>query len=346
MMELPRRVIVGRNILFTVGNICEDLRLTKNALVLADPQTYKVAAKTVINSLSSSGFKVDHVTVNEPLAKYIVKVEDRIRKLKSAVVLGVGGGRVIDVAKYASARRGVPFISIPTAASHDGIASAQASLRNLKGVVSVRAKAPLAIIADTSVIVNSPYRLTASGCGDVLSKYTAVRDWQLAHHLRNEYYGDYAANLALMSAKLVARNSRMIHEGGEKGIRVLVEALISCSVAMSIAGSSRPCSGSEHLFSHALDMVAPKSALHGEQCGVGTIMMAYLHKMNWTKIKRVLKRVGAPTNAEELGIAPKYIVEALAKAHTIRPDRYTILGEKGLTEGAASRLAKSTAVIP
>jgi glycerol-1-phosphate dehydrogenase [NAD(P)+] len=345
LMELPRRVIVGRKILKNVGDSCKTLGLTRNALVLADPQTYKVAAKTVISSLNNVDINTDYVILRNPLTKQISKVEDKIKKFKPKVVLGVGGGRVIDVAKYISARREVPFISVPTAASHDGIASAQASLRGIEGMTSIRAQAPLAIIADTSVIVNSPYRLTASGCGDVISKYTAVRDWQLSHHLRNEYYGDYAADLALMSAKLVAKNSKIIRGGGEKGIRILVEALISCGVAMSIAGSSRPCSGSEHLFSHALDTLTPKNALHGEQCGVGTIMMAYLHKLNWMRIRRVLKRVGAPTNADELGIAPKYIVKALTKAHTIRPDRYTILGEKGLTEEAASRLAKSTGVI-
>ena len=35
-------------------------------------------------------------------------------------------------------------------------------------------------------------------------------------------------------------------------VRVVVEALISAGVASCIAGSSRPCSGAEHLFSHAL----------------------------------------------------------------------------------------------
>ena len=53
--------------------------------------------------------------------------------------------------------------------------------------------------------------------------------------------------------------------------------MISSGMAISIAGNSRPASGSEHKFSHALDMIAPKPALHGEQCGVGTIMMMYLH---------------------------------------------------------------------
>ncbi|MCD4799562.1 MAG: NAD(P)-dependent glycerol-1-phosphate dehydrogenase, partial [Methanosarcinales archaeon] len=76
----------------------------------------------------------------------------------------------------------------------------------------------------------------------------------------------------------------------------------------------------------------------------GSIMMMYLHGGDWQGISRTLKTIGAPTNAEELGIDPEHIIEALMKAHTIRPKRYTILGT-GLTEGAARRLAKITGVV-
>ena len=107
------------------------------------------------------------------------------------------------------------------------------------------AQSPLAIIADTDIIMKSPWRFTISGCGDVISKLTAVKDWKLAHEEKNEYYGSYAASLALMSAKLVMQNVELIKPDNEEGIRVLIEALISCGVSMSIAGSSRPCSGSE-----------------------------------------------------------------------------------------------------
>jgi glycerol-1-phosphate dehydrogenase [NAD(P)+] len=105
-----------------------------------------------------------------------------------------------------------------------------------------------------------------------------------------------------MSAKLVTENAELIVNRQDEGLRVLLEALISCGVAMSIAGSSRPCSGSEHLFSHALDIVKPNQALHGEQCGVGTILSAYLYKSNWQGIKKTLKQLGAPTTAKELGV--------------------------------------------
>jgi glycerol-1-phosphate dehydrogenase [NAD(P)+] len=203
----------------------------------------------------------------------------------------------------------------------------------------------MAIVADTSIIIQSDYRFTASGCGDVVAKFTAVRDWELAHKVKNEYYGEYAASLALMSATLVMKNADAIKPGIEEGLRVVLEALISCGVAMSIAGSSRPCSGSEHLFSHALDLVAPNTAMHGEQCGVGTIMMAYLYEADWKGIKATLQKTGAPTTAEELGVEPESVVEALVRAGTIRPERYTILEEKRLNHNSAEKLAKATGVI-
>jgi glycerol-1-phosphate dehydrogenase [NAD(P)+] len=148
-----------------------------------------------------------------------------------------------------------------------------------------------------------------------------------------------------MSARLVAKNATLIRPAEEEGLRVLLEALISCGVAMSIAGSSRPCSGSEHLFSHALDSIAVKPAMHGEQCGVGSILMGYLHKIDWKQIKATLQEVGAPTTAQELEIEPDHLVQALVQAGTIRQERYTILEENQLDYDSAKKLAKATGVI-
>ncbi|MEM1874723.1 MAG: iron-containing alcohol dehydrogenase, partial [Candidatus Hadarchaeales archaeon] len=144
--------------------------------------------------------------------------------------------------------------------------------------------------------------------------------------------------------ELIIANAKVIKRYTEESVRKVVKSLISSGVAMAIAGSSRPASGSEHLFSHALDMVAPKPALHGEQCGVGAIMMSYLQGGDWEIIRNALKTIGAPTTAKELGIPPKYIVKALTIAHKIRPERYTVLGG-GLGRKEAERLAKITGVI-
>ncbi len=344
-MQLPREVIVGNEILELIGDICKRLGFSKSALVVTGPHTRHIAGHRVTDLLDDAGIDVSQFIVNSFTVKDVRTVEEKIMELKPQVVLGTGGGTKIDVAKLGSARQGVPFISIPTTASHDGIASCVVSLKGLNKPYSNMAQSPMAIVADTNVITQASHRFAASGCGDVVAKFTAVRDWELAHNARNEYYGEYAASLSLMSARLVAEHADIIQPGLEDGVRVLLEALISCGVAMSIAGSSRPCSGSEHLFSHALDLIAPKPAMHGEQCGVGTIMMAYLHGMDWKRIKETLEKVGAPTTAKELEIEPEHVVQALMQADAIRPERYTILEERGLNYDSAEKLARVTGVI-
>jgi glycerol-1-phosphate dehydrogenase [NAD(P)+] len=283
--------------------------------------------------------------VETATVKDVLAVEKEIESLKPQVVFGVGGGTKIDVAKCSSSSQHVSFISVPTTASHDGIASPFSSIKGFEKPYSATAEAPIAIIADTSIITQAPWRLAVSGCGDVIAKFTAVKDWKLAHKEKNEYYGEYAASLALMSAKLVTQNAEQIRPTNEEGIRVLIEALISCGVAMSIAGSSRPCSGSEHLFSHALDLVEPNHALHGEQCAIGTIIMAYLHGANWKQIRGTLRKMGAPTTAKELCIDKEKIVEALHMAGTIRPNRYTILNKLNLSREACEKAARTTEII-
>jgi glycerol-1-phosphate dehydrogenase [NAD(P)+] len=344
-MQLPREVVVGDNTLDLIGEICKRLGFSESAFVVMGHKTLDIAGKRVMDLLGDDNINVEHVVATSCNIEDIVLIEQKIDEVKPQVVLGIGGGTKIDVAKMSSAHKETPFISIPTTAAHDGIASPLVSLKGLEKPYSLMAQSPMAIVADTKVIIRSPYKFTASGCADVISKLTAVRDWKLAHEVKGDYYGEYAASLAQMSARLVIKNSGLIKPNEEEGLRVLLEALISCGVAMSIAGTSRPCSGSEHLFSHALDQIASKPALHGEQCGVGAIMMARLHNIDWRRIKGTLKKVGAPTTAQELGVEPKAIVEALVRASEIRPDRYTILDERALNYDSAEKLAKTTGVI-
>jgi glycerol-1-phosphate dehydrogenase [NAD(P)+] len=344
-MQLPREVVVGNGTTELIVFICKKLGFSKSAFVVTGAKTYEIVGRKVVDLLEDSGIGADHLLVSSSTAGDVAMVRAKIGEIKPQVVLGVGGGTKIDVAKLSAAHQELPFISVPTTASHDGIASPLASIKGSEKPYSIMAQAPMAIVADTSVIVQAAHRLTASGCGDVIAKFTAVQDWYLAHRVKGEYYGEYAASLALMSAKLISKNADLVKPGNEDGLRILLEALISCGVAMSIAGSSRPSSGSEHLFSHALDLVASRHAMHGEQVGVGTIMMARLHGLNWRRIKTKLEKVGAPTTAEELGVQSEDVIESLVRARTIRPERHTILDQKKLNNKSAKSLAKKTKVI-
>jgi glycerol-1-phosphate dehydrogenase [NAD(P)+] len=237
----------------------------------------------------------------------------------------------------------IPFVSVPTAASHDGMASPFVSVKTDRPH-SIVASAPLGVFVDIDIIKKAPTRLLSSGCGDLIANIIAVRDWQLGHEKTGEYYGRYSADLALMSANIVIENSRKYAKNGLDA-RVIVEALISAGVASCIAGSSRPCSGAEHLFSHALDKIAPGKGLHGEKCGLGSIMISKLQGQDWKKIAKALKDLGAPTTARQIGLKEEQIINALIIAQELRPERYTILKEIEMTERKAMNLAKSTKVI-
>ncbi|MEF8774365.1 MAG: iron-containing alcohol dehydrogenase, partial [Halobacteriales archaeon] len=211
---------------------------------------------------------------------------------------------------------------------------------------SVAADPPVAVVADTGVLADAPWELTTAGCADIISNYTAVADWRLARRLKNVEYSEYGAALAEMTAEMLVDNADSIRPGLEESAWAVVKALVSSGVAMSIAGSSRPASGAEHLFSHQLDRIAPGKALHGHQVGVGAIVTAYLHGGDagfWREIRAALESIDAPTTADGLGVTDEEVLEALTTAHEIR-DRYTILGD-GVSRDAAIEAAATTGVI-
>jgi glycerol-1-phosphate dehydrogenase [NAD(P)+] len=346
VMELPRSVVVGHDALQETARTCKALGLSGKAVVVCDAVTAKIAGDGVVQLLSDAGFGPQKVEISEANDDEIRRVMALAKESGARFMLGVGGGRPIDVAKCASWNLKMPFVSVPTAASHDGIVSSRASVINAKGrKESLGAHPPLALIADTGIICKAPARLLAAGCGDIISNYTAVLDWKLAHRLKHEHFSSYAASLSEMSARLLIEQADSIKPGLEESAWFVVKALVSSGVAMSIAGSSRPASGAEHAFSHKLDEIAATPALHGEQCGVGSIMMMYLHGGDWQGIRNALRAVGAPTMAKEIGITTEEVIEALCHAHEVRPERYTILGDNGLTKDAAHNLARTTKVI-
>jgi len=344
-MNFPRQVLAGHGCIGQTGEMCLEFELKGTALIVTGPTTGNLASGLVKQSLEEAKYDVQQVEVGPATQENLVKVEEVAKDVKAAFLLGVGGGSKIDLAKLASLHLKAPFLSIPTSASHDGIASPRASIKDGGNSLSLTANVPLGVIADTALIVKAPYRLLASGCADVISNTTAIMDWQLAERLRSEDVSSSAANLAKYAAESIIENASAIKPNLEESVWVAIRPIIISGISMAVAGSSRPTSGSEHMFSHILDRIAPGKALHGEQCGVGSIMMMYLHGGDWQRIKNTLQMIGAPTSASELGVTGAQLIESLVHAHEIRKDRYTILGDRGLTPDAAERLARITRVI-
>ncbi|EGG41654.1 3-dehydroquinate synthase [Candidatus Nitrosarchaeum limnium SFB1] len=342
-MELPRLIEIGERNIGDFGKFVNSLNKSKSVSLISGVNVTKIVKKKIENSLKSNRIKfVWHMSGDNTISA-INQIQKNVKKDGSHLIVGIGGGRSVDTAKMIAYNLGKPFVSVPTAASHDGMASPFVSVVSDKPH-SIVASAPLGVFVDIDIIRKAPAKLLASGCGDLIANIIAVKDWQLGHEKTGEYYGRYSADLALMSAKIVMENSSQYAKNG-LDVRIIVEALISAGVASCIAGSSRPCSGAEHLFSHALDKIAPGRGLHGEKCGIGSIMMAKLQGQDWKKIAKTLKDVGAPTTAKQVNLKSDEIVNALMIAQELRPERYTILKEIDMTEKKALNLAKITNVI-
>ncbi|MEM3396556.1 MAG: NAD(P)-dependent glycerol-1-phosphate dehydrogenase [Thermoplasmata archaeon] len=344
-MIFPRAVLAGHGVLSEIGKLARNFELGQIGLIITGKKSESLAGKPVLDYLSAEKFDVHLAIAGEATRDNVDEMKKVALETRAAFLVGVGGGSKIDIAKVCSAELGVPFISVPTIASHDGIASPRASLKTNGISISVDANVPLGVVADSAVIVKSPFRFLASGCADVIANLTAILDWKLASRLRNEEFSSTAATLAEFTAETIIENANLIKPNIEESVWLAIKPMIISGISMSVAGSSRPTSGSEHMFSHALDAVTHGKGLHGEQCGVGAIMMMYLHGGDWRRIRDALKTIGAPTTAVELGVSKEEIITALVNANKVRPDRYTILGDKGLAPDAAEKVARVTGVI-
>lgn len=343
IIRLPVEVVVGKNVIEHVGKVLSRHIEGEEVTVLTGPNVRQIYSETISTSLSEEGFTPRIETVFSPKISEVERLLERPPNRSSAII-GLGGGKVLDVGKVLAYSLGKPFVSVPTSASHDGIASPQASLEGLNGAHSIRVQTPFIVIADSQVIASAPKQLTLGGIGDVLAKFSSVLDSRLAQNL-GEYIGDYSISLAEMSAKLVFNNLQQIVSLTDNGVRTLLEALISNGIAMAIAGSSRPCSGSEHMFGHALDLLTSKRVLHGFGVLLGTKISLALHGEDWATFSEKVSEAGLPTSSHQLGVPPIYVIRALTFAHKIRPERITILGKRGLTIEEARKVAEQTKII-
>lgn len=348
LMELPRKILIGSGVISELGAFITSLDPAASNVAVISGSTVKQKVGTLCeSSLHAATLTVAWHVVEDASIDTVDRLESEMRSAPLPdFLIGLGGGRSVDLAKMTAFRLKIPFLSVPTSASHDGISSPFVSIRGTDKPHSLKANTPVGVLADSQVLSQAPPRLLASGCGDLVAKTTAVKDWELGRDKLGEYFGTYAANLASMSAQIILDECELIRKRQTAGVRIVVEALISAGVASCIAGSSRPCSGAEHLFSHAIEYVGVRNAgLHGERVGIGAIMMAKLHGLDWEKIAETLRIVGAPTKARQIGLTEEQVVKALMTAPSLRPDRYTILDESKLTERSALALATSVKVI-
>jgi glycerol-1-phosphate dehydrogenase [NAD(P)+] len=255
-----------------------------------------------------------------------IKLADAMKSGHYDAVVGLGGGKIIDCAKYAAARIGLPMVAVPTNLAHDGLCSPVATLDNDAGRGSYGVPTPIAVVIDLDVIREAPVRFVRSGIGDAVSNISCIADWELSNRETGESIDGLAAAMARQAGEAVLRHPGSVED--DSFLQVLAEGLVLTGISMSISGDSRPASGACHEINHAFDILFPKrAASHGEQVALGAAFAMHLRGAveESALMASVLRRHRLPVTPEEIGFTAEEFVRAVEFAPQTRPGRYTIL---------------------
>ncbi len=291
--------------------------------LVADARTYPLLGQACEAGLHQAGWSVAaYVVPDTPAGR--PACDDAAREALSARLapcdgfLAVGSGVISDLVKWIAGRAGKPYVMVATAASMNGYASntVAPAIRGVKRVIG--AAAPRAIAAVPSVIQQAPFELTASGLGDVLAKPVSLADWKLNQVLFQDFFCPQCSGLIESLEPAYRDHPRALRARDPAAIEALFLALIYSGVAMTMAGTSSPASGGEHLISHVLDMTAALKNvphdLHGRQVGVGAIFAGALYE-------RVLALEAPRAAAREEPTDPAYwrtLADAVEEEHAAK----------------------------
>lgn len=335
-IAIPTILKVGKGALGNIG-IYLKANDIENAVIYFGNGLIDMFGTTVMQSLKEQG-----ITVLEYRELDTIRIEDIIElafsiDVKAQAIVGIGGGKVIDAAKYAAYLRKLPLISVPTSASSDGFSSASASLLVEGRRTSVPARMAYGIIADTQVIKSAPEKFLYSGIGDMVSKITALYDWVYEDENGYAVLNDFAVMIAKKAVNSFVRTPfESIQD--DLFLRELLDSLAMSGVANEIAGSSAPTSGSEHLISHALDKTLEHPQLHGIQVGVATYLMSLVQNHRDKRVNAIFTDTGFWDYVETLDLKREDYERAIDLAPSIKPYRHTYLHEEKYRELAKQLL--------
>ncbi|MHB8360218.1 MAG: NAD(P)-dependent glycerol-1-phosphate dehydrogenase [Thermoplasmataceae archaeon] len=344
-MQFPRDIYVGHGVLSQIKNIVKRNIRYGTVVIITGENTVKLAGNEVSNHLADASVDNHIIITGAATSENLEITLENSRELKAGLIIGVGGGSKIDLAKKIAFVLDIPFVSIPTTPSHDGIASPRASIKRNGWSVSEQGAMPVSIIADTSIMVKVPFRYLAAGAADVISNETAILDWKLANRIKGEEFSSSASAIAEYAAKELIEKAHLIMPGVEESVWLVVKQILASGTSMAIASSSRPASGSEHLIAHNLENLSQGKAIHGEQCAIGSVVSMFLHGGDWRTMVSTYSKFGLSIKARDYGIGDDIMIEALRTAHRIRKERYTILGEVDLSREAAQNALSITGIL-
>ena len=343
-IQIPIFLRIGRQLLEEIPALLAEHHLHFRApIVVSGARSRVIAGERVARLVGGPCLAVSTASADS-----VAKVRAAVQELRADLVIGVGGGTPLDIAKFVAAAERLSFLSVPTTPSNDGIASPIAVIRSGALPESLPARMPIGVVADLDVLRQAPAACVRAGVGDLLANFSAVADWELACKRGRDRMDDFARLLALTGAEAMLRyadGEGSVDPSSPDLLETLINGLVLSGIAMEIAGSSRPCSGAEHLFSHAVDRIASHPAMHGTQVGIGTLIMSALRGEDCGALRSSMSRLGLPLSGREAGIGDEDVIQGLIHARETRPDRYTLLDEVDVDRDRALEAARAAGVI-
>ncbi len=353
--SIPTEVIeISEHAVEKVDDILKDFH---HIYLVADENTYAAAGRRVEELLSAAGrlwkaliLPASALPTAENIGKVLVEAGiDRDVYDISAYsnnpdyILAVGSGSINDICRMVSYRLSLPYGVVGTAPSMDGYASVVAPLLIGRDKRIYTCTIARHIIIDLNVNAAAPFPLLLSGLGDMLAKYTAIIDWELARDKVNEYYCDNIANMVLTAVdQCVAASDRL--ESRDIGVvRDISEGLILSGKCMGFTGTSRPASGAEHMIGQTWEVMDVREGktphLHGIECGEATFAVIEMYRRLYEetrdaalraliarylplfdRVEALQKRLRLPFTV----VDKERFIEGVIEGRTFR-DRYTIL---------------------
>jgi glycerol-1-phosphate dehydrogenase [NAD(P)+] len=273
---------IGEGLTGRAGRILLDNAFPRRILLVADENTIK-ASGGLRDSLWENGFVIkEHIFPNLVYAR--IEDVNLLRGLCAEAdgLLAVGTGSVSDLCRLAAYMENKAFAIYATAPSMDGFASDSAPILENGFKLTRQAKQPEVIIADTLVLASAPNELKAAGFGDMAAKFTALADWRISHILTGEYYCPKIAELVETGLDKVMPMADRVRENDTEAAQSIMEGLVMSGLAMSLANSSRPASGAEHVLSHFWECKKLQAGkwveFHGKKTGVASVIITELYR--------------------------------------------------------------------
>lgn len=271
---------LGQGILGRVPVLFKEYFPGREALVVADKNTWRVAGAEVFEALTSAGIPTNkHLFEEDEFHADWDHIEelDRVLDETGAIAVSIGSGTINDLCKLCSHHHKQSYLTVPTAASVDGYTSFGASITYQNAKQTFECPAPVAVVADVDVIAAAPKEMTAAGYADLAAKVPAGAEWMISDLVGTEPIQPAAWHVLQDCLDDLLSNPAGVAAGETKAVSDLFEGLILSGFAMQAARSSRPASCCDHLFSHILDMThhryKGKFVSHGFQVAIGTLTM-------------------------------------------------------------------------